>query len=533
MSASLSKIIDLINSKSYLKAELEIDRLIAQSPNDFNLNKMLGVCLMSRLKFYKAIDAFQKCISVNKNDYDVLVNLSFSYLKTQDYKNSLYFSNQAILVNESRPESYNNLAENYFFLNDLDKAEENILLSSERRGGFQSKEILFFIDTIVLYADILLAKKKHTKFLEFANTFLDKGYHIDELLIRVFRLDPSFIKQTHLDNLKKILKNLNKIKNLVQKNISEANIFFFLAEYLEKENKSQSEKYYIKANQIIASVQRESIYKRQNKFKSIIKIFSSIDANSISEKIDPRKGDGLIFIIGMPRSGTTLMESIIATADNCQAGGEKLFFNLKCNSILSQFPDFDFDFDFFEKLGNDYLEIIEIQRAKKKFFIDKLPENYAYFKFIQLSLPGAKFVHVFRNPWDNAISLFKQNYAINLFYASSFFGIATEYANYENLISFWKENDKNKNIFLDIDYKDLVNNTEQIANKIWEYCGLTGKYNENDRKNHISVTASQQQVTKNIYKSSLEKPDFIDFKEQFYVDLESQRAYWKNLKKLN
>ena len=102
-----------------------------------------------------------------------------------------------------------------------------------------------------------------------------------------------------------------------------------------------------------------------------------------------------------------------------------------------------------------------MHRSENKYFVDKLPENYLFYKFIKLSLPGAKFIHCHRDPWDNAISLFKQNYAVNIFYASSFFGIANELANYEHLIQFWKKIDGDQ-CMLDVKYENLVKNELEL-----------------------------------------------------------------------
>ena len=533
MNINLSKIIDLINTGSYKKAELDLQPLIAEDPDNFILNKAMGICLMSQYKYLAGIKAFETCASQNKKDYDVLVNLSFLYVKIQDYKNSLRLAHDALSLNNSRPEAYNNIAECYFYLNDFQKAEENILIAIEKRGGLGSKNLLSFVDSILLYADVLLALKKKDEFLRFAYDILDKGNHIDELMIRILRLNANLIKPAHIQNVKKVLNNLKNIKPLVQKKITESNAYFFLAEYLEKQDKNKSEAYIIKANQIIADMQRDSLFKRQSKIKSIINTYNLIDQDHIKKQIDKKKGEGLIFIIGMPRSGTTLLESIVATSNDCQAGGEKLYFTLECNEALSSSKHMNLDYQFFEKLGDKYLEIIDIQRKDKKFYIDKMPENYAYYNFINLSLPAAKFIHIYRDPWDNAVSLFKQNYVVNLFYASSFFGIAMEYANYEHLVQFWKTSDKNDNKFLNIEYADLVNHTEKVAEQIWSYCGLPGKYDGSKRTEHFSVTASKNQVTKEIYASSLKKSDFQAFKDQFYFDLENQRNYWNTLKNNN
>ena len=126
-----------------------------------------------------------------------------------------------------------------------------------------------------------------------------------------------------------------------------------------------------------------------------------------------------------------------------------------------------------------------------------------YYNFIKLSLPKAKFVHIHRNPWDNAISLFKQNFANELFYASSFFGIALEYANYEHLMDIWKK--LNNNDIFDVSYEELISNTDKVVQELWEFCDLAGKYDPDKRKRHFAQTASKHQVTKDIYNTSLDK----------------------------
>ena len=95
-------------------------------------------------------------------------------------------------------------------------------------------------------------------------------------------------------------------------------------------------------------------------------------------------------------------------------------------------------------------------------------------------------------------------------------------------MKFWKEQD-GPDAFLDVKYEDLVQNDTNYINKLWEYCGLQGGYSEEKRQKHFGYTASFQQVTKEIYKSSVKKDDFSKFHQIFMNDLENQREYWKKL----
>ena len=160
-----------------------------------------------------------------------------------------------------------------------------------------------------------------------------------------------------------------------------------------------------------------------------------------------------------------------------------------------------------------------------------MPANFLYHKFIKLALPSAKFVHVYRDPWDNAISLFKANYQETIIYSSSFFGIATEYSNYSHLMKFWESHSESPP-FLNVSYEELVSNTDEMVKKLWDYCNLKGEFSSEKRKSHYANTASQQQVSQDIYKTSLKKDEFDKYKDQFYSDMKQQDKYWDRLKLL-
>ena len=528
MNIEMSKIIQLIQEKSFQKAEIEIRKSLKKSPESFEFNKALGITLLSQRKYNQSLLAFNKCYELNKNDYDINVNLSLIFNKVQDYKNSIIFSENALRVNQNRPEVYHNLANSYLYISDLDKAEKFILMSIELRGGLESNEILRFKDTINLYTDILFAKGEIKKFTEVCTKILDKNIYFGDIFRKLLRNSRDNIKKNHLDTMENILNEIDGHGNSLDHKLTKAGIHSCLAEYYDTEDKNISEKHYISSNKLISGVQRESVYDRQTKNKVILEIFEQNNLEGFQKNTTENLGDGLIFIIGMPRSGTTLVESILATSTDCVAGGEKVFFHLHCSPLIKQFQNKELESDTFSNLGKRYLEIIDIQRKGKKIFIDKMPDNFLYYMFIKLSLPKAKFVHVYRDPWDNAISIFKQNFASELFYASSFFGIALEYANYEHLMKYWMKTSFN-NIF-NVCYEDLVSNADKTIKDLWNFCNLSGQYNEERRKKHFAQTASKQQVTRDIYKTSINKSEFEGYKDSFFKDLEAQREFWASIK---
>ena len=196
---NLSKIIELINSRSYAKAEIELKDQVENQPNNFLVNKMYGVTLLAQKKYLMSIKSFKKCYNLKNNDYDVNVNLSYLFSKTQDYKKSLIYSQEAIKLNEDRPEAYQNIAECLLNLKNFNEAEKNISIAIDKRGGLESEEILKYHDTLSLYGDIILAKKEEKKFCEFAFKILDKGNHIAQILISLIRIDINNMKKIYLD----------------------------------------------------------------------------------------------------------------------------------------------------------------------------------------------------------------------------------------------------------------------------------------------------------------------------------------------
>ena len=178
-----------------------------------------------------------------------------------------------------------------------------------------------------------------------------------------------------------------------------------------------------------------------------------------------------------------------------------------------------------KNIGDIYLNRISFIKGDKKFFIDKLPGNYHSIGFIKEFLPAAKIIYIKRNYWDIAISIYKQFYVSNIPFAASFFNIAVNIANHEELIRFWSS-EMNYD-FMTIEYEELVSDTGNVANKIFKYCALEGSYNEDTRKNFFSRTASKSQISKNINKSSISKREFGNFKSGFEKDIENQRKYWQ------
>ena len=194
MTGNLSKLNELINTANYAKAEFLLYDLIQKNPNDYNLNKNLGMVLLAQKKYQGALLSFEKCYFVNNKDTDILMNLSYLFLKVQDHSQCIKFSEEAINLDSKLAGVYQNLATCYLEMHNFEKALEFADKTAKIRGGLESEENLKYDDFINLYVDILLASKELSLFENFSQSVLDKEIFHPELFIKLLGHDSTKIK---------------------------------------------------------------------------------------------------------------------------------------------------------------------------------------------------------------------------------------------------------------------------------------------------------------------------------------------------
>ena len=122
---------------------------------------------------------------------------------------------------------------------------------------------------------------------------------------------------------------------------------------------------------------------------------------------------------------------------------------------------------FFDEFRKIYLNRTNYLKGNYSKIVDKLPDNFLYIGFLTKILPNSKIIRTFRNPWDVAISLFKQRYVTNIPYSASFFNIGVFMANFEAINIYWDKVLKEKVNLLDIKYEELVDEPEYYQKKIY------------------------------------------------------------------
>ena len=222
-----------------------------------------------------------------------------------------------------------------------------------------------------------------------------------------------------------------------------------------------------------------------------------------------------IFIVGLPRAGSTLLEQILAS--HSQADGTlelpnipALAYKLAGRKTISETPDYPanlrlLDAEKLKLFGENYIEDTRIHRQKAPYFIDKMPNNFRHIALIKLILPNAKIIDARRNPMGCCFSGFKQLFASGQQFSYGLEDIGTYYRDYIKIMDHWDKVLPGK--ILRVHYEDVVSNLEKEVNRILDYCELPFEENcINFHQTERNVrTPSSEQVRQPIYKSGLEQ----------------------------
>lgn len=223
-----------------------------------------------------------------------------------------------------------------------------------------------------------------------------------------------------------------------------------------------------------------------------------------------------IFVVGMPRSGTTLIEQILASHPAVHGAGElPLLWQLvdalagppaHAHGPRSAYPHSvgalsDEDLT---RLGERYVERLQAHAPGRLRIVDKLPSNFLFAGLIHRMLPNARIVHCRRDPMDTGLSCYTKNFRSGLSFSFDLREIGLFYRDYETLMDHWRQNLPAER-FMEVPYETLVGELESEARRLVAFCGLAWdpacvQFHSNPR--HVS-TFSAEQVRRPLYRDSI------------------------------
>lgn len=208
-----------------------------------------------------------------------------------------------------------------------------------------------------------------------------------------------------------------------------------------------------------------------------------------------------VFVVGMPRSGTTLVEQILASHGQVQAAGELAAFSHALRpfgpfpAVMSRLAPGDI-----AGIGRTYLDLVRPKANGKRRLIDKMPSNFIFAGLIALALPGARIIHIRRDPLDTCLSCYTKLFTREQLFTYDMAELGRFHRAYEQLMAHWRAvlpADR----FLEIDYEDLVGDFDGQARRLVAFLGLDwdpacGEFHKTRR---IIRTASLNQVREPIH----------------------------------
>lgn len=202
------------------------------------------------------------------------------------------------------------------------------------------------------------------------------------------------------------------------------------------------------------------------------------DADFLANGSGHHEGPTPIFIVGLPRSGTTLLERLLGSHPSVAAAGELTDLPRQLRWVADRHGHALLDHDLvadaerldYAELGRRYLLQSQWRAGTRGFYIDKLPPNFMLLGHIRRALPRAKVVHMTRDPMDVCFSNYRALFGDSYAYSYDFASLAHHHGLYRRLMRHWHA--AMPGFVLDLPYADLVRDTEGACRKLLQFCGL-------------------------------------------------------------
>ena len=467
-----------------------IKKIININPQDASAHYNLGNTYRKLAEFSKAEESYRKAISLKPNFTEAYYNLGIVLKNNFKLEEAEKYYKKAISLKPDFAEAYNNLG---IVFEELRKLNESEICFK--------KVIMLKPNFAEAYHNLGNNFEQQGK-LKDAQMNFEKAIIINPGLAKTHRQLSSIKTFDKYDNQYHLLQKLYLDKNISDEQLCHIN--FSLAKiYEDLENFEKAFEHFEEGNKIQKKLLNYNIKKDIELFNQIKLSFRKIEKNIHSIKTN--KSDLTpIFIIGMPRSGTTLVEQIISSHSKVSGLGELPFvlqFGLKIATGLLEYNS-----ETILKFRNNYLEKIKNFAEKSLIITDKMPQNFLYIGLIAASFPEAKILHIKRNPaavcWANYKQWFKSK---DLSYGYSINDIIRYYKLYEDLMNFWKKLFNNR--IYEVDYESLTVNHEDEIKKLIKYLDLNweeGCLSPEQNKRAVT-TASNKQIRNKIFKGSSQK----------------------------
>ena len=308
-------------------------------------------------------------------------------------------------------------------------------------------------------------------------------------------------RQTQSDN------HVESLKNYVTRSLPKKEAvysYYALGEYAESFEMLKSG----------AACQRELVnFNLAGELKNMRDITETFQPASFAGIPDSISEDAPVFIVGLPRTGTTLVERIISRAKGVRSAEETNDFTLAFSSVINDYIADNWDKNLnplsaaleadYSEIADNYLSNMRGMLGKADTYLDKTPFNFLYCGLIRKAFPNARILHLVRDPMDTCYAVFKALFDHAYFYSYDLEELADYYIGYRQLMDHWHH--LMPGAILDVHYEELVSNPLDVSRQIADYVGFdwSEELIEVQNSTEPCSTASAAQVREPIYTRSV------------------------------
>ena len=488
-------------------------------PNNSFILNLSGMACQNLQNHHKAINFFESAIKADNSNIAAMNNLANSLKNINEYDEAEAVYEKILIKNPDYVNVYNNYANLKSTINDIEGAiklyEQGLIVAKKKN-----------IDPLLILNHLATAYhnlNKKDKTLGIVREILkidsdDVGAHV--ILSSIYKYSKTN---------EETISHISKMENILKKNLTDsqkARISFALGKAHEdlKESK-KAIKFILSANTFSQKDRKSNIEENIFVMNDVMNNFKDIDLSEENKSFSDKK---IIFICGMPRSGTTLTEQIISSHKKVYGAGELSFLNESIENTFVFGKKLDkqkiIEFQGFSQnpIYEKYIKKIKSFNISEKIITDKAPLNFILIGFIKIFFPNSKIVHCKRNPKDNCLSIFKNNFSSSkMNWVFNQKDISNFYNNYKSLMNFWYS--KIPEFIHTVEYEKLVSDQENEINKLLKFCELEWDDNCLNFHKHSKTpikTVSISQAREPIYKSSVNSNDkYKEYLKEMFENL--------------
>ena len=469
--------------KKFMKGDFsevikECNKVIKHRKHQLFFN-LLSIAYQKSGKVEKSIDVMREALDLNPNHPNFLNNIGSSFYMLHKYSEAEKYFKKGLEIDNKHLHILNNLGN---LKRETNKIEESINYY-KKVLNIQSDAVPALFNLVGIY--------RITNQKEDSKKYCRKILKLNKKLTDADR--QYSLVHKYVENDPHLIEMLKKVDSDELNNFEKIHVYYGIHKaYEDIKNYKKAFQYLKIGNDLLKKETKYNFKEDEKKINNLINFYKK--SKKIKTSGDHR---GLLFIVGMPRSGSSLIEQILSSHERVFGGGELPYMQEIADKIINEEK---IDATLINNYKNQYLNLIEELNNSSPIFTDKELLNFSNIGLILKLFPSAKIINCTRDPLDNCWSIYKNYFPIKTKFVNDFKDIVKFYKLYLNTMNFWQK-EFSKHIF-NLNYEILMENPKDQIQKILNFCDL--EWDENVMSHHKSSriirTLSFDQANKPISK---------------------------------